>query len=66
MQEYKIEIHLPSPGFVYAPVADGQSAGYAQIYLNEHWIGKVELIYGQTIEQVEQPDPVFWKKLLMR
>ena len=62
----KIEIHLPSPGFVYAPVADGQSAGYAQIYLNEHWIGKVELIYGQTIEQVEQPDPVFWKKLLMR
>jgi len=47
----QITICLPSPGFVYAPVAENQKAGYAHIYLNDCWIGMVELRYGQTVEQ---------------
>ena len=58
------EICLTTPGFVYAPVSENQSAGFAQIYLNNHWIGKVEMIYGQTVEQVPQPESSFLKKLL--
>ena len=59
-----VEIHLPPQGFVYAPVAEGQSAGYAQVYVNEHWIGKIPLLYGQTVEQEVQENPSVWKKLL--
>ena len=59
-----IEIRLPPPGFVYAPVAEGQSAGFAQVYLNEKWIGKIALVYGQTIEMERQEDPSLWEKLL--
>lgn len=59
----KPEIYLSPPGFVYAPVAKDQCAGFAQIYLNNHWIGNVEMIYGQTVEQDTQPEPGFWKRL---
>ena len=59
-----IEIRLPPPGFVYAPVAEGQSAGFAQVYLNEKWIGKIAFVYGQTIEMERQEDPSLWEKLL--
>ena len=49
-----IEICLPKPGFVYAPVVDGQCAGDAQVYLNDQWIGKIPLIFGTTIEKSEE------------
>lgn len=63
-QNEEPEIRLPAPGFVYAPVASGQDAGYAQIYLNDHWIGKVPISYGQTVEQETQPNPSIWERLL--
>ena len=63
-EEEKIQIKLPSPGFVYAPVAENQSAGYAQIYLDGQWIGKVPLIYGQTVEQEIEQEPGLWERLL--
>ena len=47
-------IQLPSPGFVYAPIAEGQNAGFAQLFLNDCMIGKVALIYGNTVEQIPQ------------
>lgn len=50
----KIEIRLPKPGFVYAPVAINQYAGRADIYLNTHKIGSVTLHYGETVEQSKE------------
>ena len=51
-------------GFVYAPVAEGQEAGVACIYLAEHMIGKVNLEYGRTVEQQpEQSKTVLRKRL---
>lgn len=52
------EIRLPSPGFVYAPVVTGQNAGFAQIYLNDRWIGKIPIYYGKTVEQEAQPPSI--------
>jgi len=57
------EIRLPHPGFVYAPVSEGQSAGYAHIYLNDSWIGKIPVFYGQTVEMEMQPESNFWGRL---
>ena len=50
-------IVIPGTGFVYAPVAQGQSAGFAYICLDGRPIGKVSLVYGQGIEleRVEEP-----------
>lgn len=63
----KPEIVPQGPGFVYAPVAEGQDAGNAYIYIGESCIGKVPLVYGQTVEQEPQEEtPSLWDKLLRR
>jgi len=62
--EENAEIYMPEPGFVYAPVAEGQTAGYAQVYLNEKSIGRVPLVYGKTVERQAQETPNLWDRLL--
>lgn len=56
-------IILSKPDFVYAPVAEGQSAGFAYITLNGKTIGKIPLVYGKTIEQQTVKEPSFWEKI---
>ena len=59
-----LQIRLPAPGFVYAPVCEAQDAGNAQIYLDGQWIGSVPLVYGQTVERTAQQDQSRWSRLL--
>ena len=54
---------LPEPGFVYAPVSKGQFAGYAHIYVDDAVVGKVKLIYGETVEQESPPKKSWWNRL---
>ena len=61
--EESVQICLPTPGFVYAPVVENQHAGYAQVYLNEVRIGSVPLLYGQTVEQETEQRPGVWQRL---
>ena len=59
------QILLSGAEFDYAPVVQGADAGYACILLDGKPIGKVRLVYGQTVEQVkEQEKKPFWKRLL--
>lgn len=55
-------IVLPGTGFIYAPVAQGQEAGVAYICIEDAVIGKVPLIYGQTVEQKEIEKKSFWDR----
>ena len=57
------EVIITGPGFVYAPVAEGAEAGYAHICINGKSVGKLPLIYGETVEQLTQKAPSFWEKL---
>lgn len=57
------EILLSGPGFVYAPVVQGQEAGVAYVCLEGKVVGKVSLIYGQTVEYEKIPRRSFWKRL---
>ena len=57
------EIRLTGPGFVYAPVVQGQEAGYAYVCLEDRVIGKIPLIFGQTIEQEQLQEQSFWDKV---
>lgn len=56
-------IQLPEPGFVYAPVAVGQHAGYAHIFIGDTAVGKVALYYGETIEMQKDPPASWWNSL---
>ncbi len=56
-------IVLPGLGFVYAPVAEGQSAGYAYVVLGEKTVGRIPMVYGSTVEQEKVPHKSFWEKL---
>ena len=49
------QIVLPPQGFAYAPVVEGGDAGWAYIVLNQETIGKVRMVYGETIEQQVEP-----------
>ena len=59
----RVEIILPTPGFVYAPVVFGQKAGFACIYLDNQCIGQVPVYFGQTVEQQPQQEKSFWNRL---
>ena len=57
------EIVLSKPGFVYAPVVQGQEAGNAYVCLNGKPVGEIPLVYGQTVEVEEIKKPSLWEKL---
>jgi len=59
----QVSILLPPPGFVYAPIAWGQEAGYAHILVDGAAVGKVPLLYGETVEKEPEPESSPWEKL---
>ena len=59
----RISVTLSGPGFVYAPVVADAQAGYAHICLDGSPVGKVKLVYEETVEQTQTEKPSFWKRL---
>ena len=47
----------------YAPVKAGEVAGYAYICIGETAVGKVPVVYEETVEQAVPEKKSFWKKL---
>ena len=60
----QVSFCLPAPGFVYAPVARGQEAGYVHILVNGTAVGKVAVVYDRTVEREEEPRRPWWQRLL--
>lgn len=52
---------LAGPGFDYAPVVEGQEAGYAYVRIGDETIGKVAVKYGETVEQFVPEKKHFWE-----
>ena len=64
-QQEQPQILLSGIAFDYAPVVESDEAGYAYVVLDEKVIGKVPVVYGQTVEMVKQTErKPFWRKLL--
>ena len=61
--EEQPQLMLPGPGFVYAPAVEGADAGIVYVLLEGKAIGKVPVVYGQTIEQIPEEKKSFWQKL---
>lgn len=56
------QLLLPGKQFVYAPVTQGADAGIAYVLLDGKAVGKVPVIYAQTVEQKQTPKRSFWEK----
>ena len=57
---------LPGPGFVYAPAVEGADAGHAYVLVEGKAIGKVPVVYGQTVECKQEEEMTIWRKLVRR
>ena len=61
--EEQPQLMLPGPGFVYAPAVEGADAGIVYVLLEGKAIGKVPVVYGQTIEQIPEEKKTIWQKI---
>ena len=59
------ELVLAGPGFVYAPAVMGADAGFAHIRIEGKTVGKIPLVYGETVEPKTE-EKGFLEKLLQR
>ena len=57
------QLMLPGPGFVYAPAVEGADAGFVYVLINGKAVGKVPVVYGETIEQKQEEEKGFFQKL---
>ena len=57
---------LPGPGFVYSPVTEGADAGYVYVMIDGKAVGKIPVIYGQTVEKEPAEERGFFQKLFGR
>ena len=62
-QEEQPQLAMPGPGFVYAPAVEGAEAGHAYVLIGGKAVGKIPVVYGQTIEQKKEEKTRFWAKL---
>ena len=61
-EEEQPYLRLAEPEFAYAPVASGQEAGFAYVCIGDTAVGKIPLIYGETVEQEVLPKKHFWQR----
>ena len=64
--EESVEIKLTGPGFVYAPVAAGAVAGSAHVCIDGKSVGKLPLVYGETVEKYPEKEKTIWELLFER
>ncbi|MBQ7415513.1 MAG: D-alanyl-D-alanine carboxypeptidase [Oscillospiraceae bacterium] len=62
----KPHILLSAPGFAYAPVKEGDQGGYAYICIGDAAVGKIPVIYENTVQQSIPQKKPFWERLLER
>ena len=62
----KVEFVPSGPGFVYAPVVMGADAGFVHIRIEGKTVGKIPLLYGETVETEKEEKKSFIQKLSQR
>ena len=50
-------------GIIYAPVSEGEVAGFAYVLVDDAVVGRVPVVFGETVEQIESRKVPFWKIL---
>lgn len=58
------QLLIPGSGFIYAPVTEGASAGYAYVLVSGKAVGKIPIVYAETSEIRELPQDRWIDKLI--
>ncbi len=61
-----VDLILQEPGFVYAPVVYGQSAGFAHVCINGEPVDKIPVYYGDTVESLTEKKTSLWDRIFRR
>ena len=61
--EESVTFVVPGTGFVYAPVVQGSDGGNCYVCVNGKPVGKVQVIYGETIEAQPMEERSLWQRL---
>lgn len=61
--EERVQLMLSGPGFVYAPAAQGASAGYAYVLLEGKAVGKIKVEFGHSVEQKKTQEEGYLHRL---
>lgn len=59
----RVTLSMELPGFIYAPVESGDSAGMATVMIDSIPVGSVSLIYDADVSRTEEETPGFWQRL---
>ncbi len=52
----KVTYLFPGSGFIYAPVTAGDEAGFVHILVEGRPVGKIKVVYGDTVDQSRKPE----------
>ena len=61
--EEQPQIVISGAGFVYAPVTEGGDAGFASVLIQGKAVGKIPVVYGETVELVPEEENGFLQRL---
>ncbi len=61
--EERPQLMMPGTGFVYSPVTEGADAGFAYVLIQGKAVGKIPVVYGQTVERTPEKEKTLWEKL---
>ena len=61
-KEEQAQLLLSGPGFGFAPVVQGQQAGFVYVCIGSSCVGKVPVHYAQTVEQQKPQKKYFWER----
>lgn len=64
--EERPQLVLPKPGFVYAPVTAGGDAGFAYVMIEGKAVGRVPVVYGETVEMTQTKKQSIWDRFPWR
>ena len=59
----KVTFVLPGAGFIYAPVVQSADAGYVYVCVDGKPVGRIPVIYGETIEKIQGEERSLWQRL---
>ena len=62
-KDESVSFVLPKPGFIYAPVVQGQNAGVVYVCVNGAVIGVCPVVFDRTVEQIQAPKKTIWQRL---
>ena len=65
-EEESAQLALSGPGFVYAPAVEGAQGGFVYVLIGGKAVGKVPVVFGETVEQPVEEDKGFRKWLCDR